>query len=68
MIEGKSLMDEIKQKTKLNEILVQKYIFQISKSLHYIHTKGVIHRDLKVDNILISNSGVIKIIGINFFS
>jgi len=38
---------------KLSEQFTQKIAFQISKGLYHLYLKGVIHRDLKPDNILI---------------
>jgi len=35
---------------------------QIISALSYIHSKGIAHRDIKPDNILLSNSGVVKLI------
>eukprot|EP01117_Protostelium_nocturnum_P018671 TRINITY_DN7854_c0_g1_i1.p1 TRINITY_DN7854_c0_g1~~TRINITY_DN7854_c0_g1_i1.p1 ORF type:complete len:946 (-),score=229.17 TRINITY_DN7854_c0_g1_i1:200-3037(-) len=34
---------------------------QITEGLRYIHSKGIIHRDIKPDNIFISEDGVFKI-------
>ncbi|RGB43841.1 kinase-like domain-containing protein [Rhizophagus diaphanus] len=37
------------------------YIFQMADALLYLHNKKVIHRDLKLENILLSNNDKIKI-------
>lgn len=40
------------KKMKLNDL--QKYMFELLKSLEFIHKKGIIHRDIKPQNILYS--------------
>jgi|JI10StandDraft_1071094.scaffolds.fasta_scaffold309369_2 serine/threonine protein kinase len=39
----------------------RKMIFQIADGIRYIHSKGIVHRDLKSDNIFISSSNEPKI-------
>jgi serine/threonine protein kinase len=50
---------------KLSEIESVCIMKQILEGIHYIHNKGMIHRDLKPQNILISSSqqleGTVKI-------
>ncbi len=41
---------------------IAKYMFkQLIEGLHYIHSKNIVHRDIKLDNILLDNEGNIKI-------
>ena len=59
-IEGQSIKELINEKTlSLDEIL--KITMQIAEGLNAAHRKGVIHRDIKSDNIMITDEGVVKI-------
>ena len=46
----------------LEEQTVKKYIKQMVTAIHYMHEAGIIHRDLKVENLLLDESDNIKII------
>ena len=54
-VNGPSLFKILQKNGKLSEQITFNYIKQILNGLEYIHTKHVIHRDLKSQNILISN-------------
>ncbi|EGC34518.1 hypothetical protein DICPUDRAFT_48249 [Dictyostelium purpureum] len=60
-IEGGSLAKITKRYGCFQEPLLSRYINQVLKGLAYLHDKGVIHRDIKGDNILITKEGVIKL-------
>jgi len=55
------LLGFVKKRSKLTEP-ISKFIFkQIIEALSYIHSKGIVHRDIKLDNILIDLQNNIKI-------
>ncbi|KAF2072313.1 hypothetical protein CYY_006368 [Polysphondylium violaceum] len=60
-IEGGSLAKITKRYGCFQEPLLSRYICQVLKGLEYLHEKGVIHRDIKGDNILITKEGIIKL-------
>ncbi|GLB36061.1 putative ste ste11 protein kinase [Lyophyllum shimeji] len=46
---------------KFEENVTKSFTGQILAGLEYLHSKGILHRDLKADNILVEMSGVCKI-------
>ncbi|KAJ7092639.1 kinase-like domain-containing protein [Mycena epipterygia] len=46
---------------KFDEEVTKSFTSQILAGLEYLHSKGILHRDLKSDNILVEMSGVCKI-------
>jgi serine/threonine protein kinase len=45
----------------LDEHVARRYISEVVLALEYCHAQGIIHRDIKPDNILISGDGHIKL-------
>lgn len=50
----------------LREKYAQKYMRQISSALKYLHNCGILHRDLKPQNILMTNIDTIKLTDFGF--
>ncbi|CAM9600819.1 unnamed protein product [Chrysoparadoxa australica] len=46
---------------KLNPMLVKSYTFQLVQGMAFCHSRGVLHRDLKPQNLLINKDGSLKI-------
>ncbi len=51
-----------KQHKRLSEDVVKFYAAQIALAVGYLHGKGIMHRDLKLENILVDEAGYLKII------
>ncbi|KAF8346312.1 hypothetical protein F5887DRAFT_883567 [Amanita rubescens] len=61
-INGGQMLDYIISHGRLRERVARKFARQIGSALDYCHQNNVVHRDLKIENILISQTGNIKII------
>ena len=64
-IEGKELKDIINSSTSLLKVWglngILDYVMQIASGLQAAHSKEIVHRDIKSANIMLNNSGNIKI-------
>ena len=59
-VEGETLRERKKEKGKRIKQIVD-YAIQIAEALKAAHAKGVIHRDIKSDNIMITEDGRVKV-------
>lgn len=58
-LKGRSLVDVMDEETPVTDVL--KAMIQVCGALHYAHSQGVIHRDVKPDNIVLGEDGRVKI-------
>ncbi|KAJ8360705.1 hypothetical protein SKAU_G00172300 [Synaphobranchus kaupii] len=55
------LYDYICEQQKLSEREARHFFRQIVSAVHYCHRNGIVHRDLKLENILLDGQGNVKI-------
>eukprot|EP00347_Sterkiella_histriomuscorum_P019567 403341142 len=53
--EGGTLLDQIKKQIKYTEVDIRTIMAQLLLAVDFMHKKGVVHRDIKLDNILLSS-------------
>jgi len=62
-----SLSDVIEsQGGRLSEAIAKRIFYQLVEAVSYLHSKSIIHRDLKLQNILLQNINSVKIIDFGF--
>jgi serine/threonine protein kinase len=61
-VEGGNLRNFLKIRGKLSPLETSKFILDIARGLEYALSKGITHRDLKMTNVLMSATGVAKLI------
>jgi len=60
-VEGATLADEVKERGKLEPVEVVDLALQICGGLEHAHAAGLVHRDIKPQNLLLRADGTLKI-------
>jgi serine/threonine protein kinase len=60
-VPGKSLADVVRAQGKLDPETAVGYVLQAARGLKHAHDRGMIHRDVKPDNMLLDDQGLVKV-------
>ena len=58
---GGALLNYVRKRRRLKEDVAKSIFKQIIEGLQYCHSKQILHRDIKLDNILLDSEGEVKI-------
>ena len=64
-IEGLPLDEYIEEHGTMTEEEAGKFLLMLIKAIHSLHSKGIAHRDIKPQNILITDDKKLKLIDFN---
>jgi serine/threonine protein kinase len=62
LIEGENLEQVIARKTPLPTYLKLLYALQACRAFDYAHKRGIVHRDIKPGNVMVSKDGSVKVV------
>ena len=54
---GSETLEDVRKERKVTEALALRWFTDIREGLEYIHAQGVVHRDVKLENVLIDSDG-----------
>jgi len=60
-VEGRTLYDDLAEGKVFDEVEALRIILQIARALAHAHERGLIHRDVKPKNIMITPDGIAKL-------
>lgn len=60
-VPGGSMAVMLTQFGAFSDALVRRFSLHILQGIAYLHDKGIVHRDIKGGNVLVSNNGIAKL-------
>lgn len=65
-IDGRSLLELLREGQQFDEDTALYIILQAARALQFMHSEGILHRDVKPDNILLMDQQQVKLIDLGF--
>jgi tRNA A-37 threonylcarbamoyl transferase component Bud32 len=60
-VEGRTLGNVVREQGRLEAETAAGFVLQAARGLQFAHEHGMVHRDIKPDNLLVNNQGIVKV-------
>lgn len=60
-IDGGTLADKVREHGKLDPEAAVSYVLQAARGIKFAHDRGLLHRNIKPDNLLLNDQGMVKV-------
>lgn len=60
-VNGRNLGDMIRKEGRLQIDDAAAFVLQAARGLKYAHDRGIVHRDIKPDNLMVNEHGIVKV-------
>ena len=60
------MLDFLRRRGRLSEEESRVYVVQLAEALAHCHKRGVVHRNLKLQNVLLGSKGIVKLTSFGF--
>ena len=58
---GGDLLTYLRKRRRLKESRAKVFLKQLMQAIGYLHEKNIVHRDIKLENVLLDNRGRVKL-------
>ena len=63
LCEGGDLLDYVNEQKYRSEMEIKRHFQELSLAIYHTHQRGVVHRDLKLENLILDLQGNLKVTG-----
>ena len=67
LLTGGQLLDSVMKRENYSETDAREVFRQLLEGIHYLHNNGIVHRDIKLENLILVNKGDLTTIQIADF-
>ncbi len=61
-LDAESITEKLRRKKKIDPKRACNYLIQVCRAIHYAHKKGVLHKDINPENLMVTKNQIVKLL------